>query len=79
MLMTGHNPKREVLRGREVRRRRAPAEKLAIIAGTMEAGMSGSHVARRHGIAPNQWFAAFRLSRFQPRQPSFRGMQSRDS
>jgi hypothetical protein len=34
--MTGHNPKSEVLRGREVRRRRTPAEKLAIIAETME-------------------------------------------
>ena len=62
MIMTGHNPKSEVLRGREVRRRRTPAEKLAIIAETMEPGMSVSHVARRHGIAPNQLFAWRRLA-----------------
>jgi transposase len=47
--MTGHNSKSEVLRGLEFRRRRTSAEKLAIIAETMEPGMSVSHVARRHG------------------------------
>ena len=57
MIMTGHNPKSEVLYGPERRRRRTPAEKLAIIAETMEAGMSVSHVARRDGIVPNQLFA----------------------
>ena len=62
MLMTGHNPKSEVLRGPDRRRRRTPAEKLAIIAETMEPGMSVSHVARRHGIAPNQLFVWRRLA-----------------
>ena len=61
MLMTGHNRKSEVLRGPERRRRRTPAEKLAIIAETMEPGMSVSHVARWHGIAPNQLFVWRRL------------------
>jgi hypothetical protein len=61
-IMTGHNAKSEVLTGREVRRRRTPAEKLALIAETMEPGMTVSHVARRHGIAPNQLFAWRRLA-----------------
>ena len=60
--MTGHNPKSEVLVGRERRRRRTPAEKLAIIAETMEPGMTVSLVARRHGIAPNQLFTWRRLA-----------------
>ena len=62
MLMTGHNPKSEVLSGPERRRRRTPAEKLAIIAETMEPGMTVSLVARRHGIAPNQLFSWRRLA-----------------
>ena len=61
MFITGHNPKSEVLPGRE-RRRRTPAEKLAIIAETMEPGMTVSLVARRHGIAPNQLFTWRRLA-----------------
>ena len=62
MFMTGHNPKSEVLTGRERRRRRTPVEKLAIIAETMEPGMTVSLVARRHGIAPNQLFTWRRLA-----------------
>lgn len=62
MFMTGHNPKSEVLSGPERRRRRTPAEKLAIIAETMEPGMTVSLVARRHGIAPNQLFSWRRLA-----------------
>ena len=60
--MTSHNPKSEVLRGPERRRRRTAAEKLALIAETMEPGMTVSLVARRHGIAPNQLFAWRRLA-----------------
>jgi hypothetical protein len=45
--MTSHNPKSEVLRGPERRRRRTAAEKLALIAETMEPGMTVSLVARR--------------------------------
>lgn len=60
--MTSHNPKSEVLRGPERRRRRTAAEKLALIAETMEPGMTVSLVASRHGIAPNQLFAWRRLA-----------------
>ena len=60
--MTSHNPKSEVLRGPERRRRRTAAEKLALIAETMEPGMTVSLVAGRHGIAPNQLFAWRRLA-----------------
>jgi transposase len=60
--MTSHNPKSEVLRGPERRRRRTAAEKLALITETMEPGMTVSLVARRHGIAPNQLFAWRRLA-----------------
>ena len=45
MIMTGHNPKSEVLRGREVRRRRTAAEKLAIIAETVYAMLLAQPVA----------------------------------
>ena len=60
--MTSHNPKSEVLRGPERRRRRTAAEKLALITETMEPGMTVSLVARRHGLAPNQLFTWRRLA-----------------
>jgi transposase len=60
--MTGHNPKSEVLAGRERRRRWAPAEKLAMVAETHEPGVTVSLVARRHGVAPNQLFSWRRLA-----------------
>jgi transposase len=62
VFMIGDNPKSEVLPGRERRRRRTPAENLAIIAETMEPGVTVSLVARRHGIAPNQLFTWRRLA-----------------
>ena len=61
MTMTGNIPKSEVLSGPERRRRRTPAEKLAIVAETYEPGVTVSLVARRHGIAPNQLFLWRRL------------------
>jgi transposase len=60
--MTGNIPKSEVLSGPERRRRRTPAEKLAIVAETYEPGVTVSLVARRHGIAPNQLFLWRRLA-----------------
>ena len=62
MSMTGNNPKSEVLRGPERRRRWAAAEKIAIVAETYEPGVTVSLVARRHGIAPNQVFSWRRLA-----------------
>lgn len=62
MLMTGNNPKSEVLRGPERRRRWAAAEKIAIVAETHEPGVTVSLVARRHGVAPNQVFSWRRLA-----------------
>lgn len=62
MTMTGNIPKGEVLSGPERRRRRTPAEKLAIVAETYEPGVTVSLVARRHGIAPNQLFLWRRLA-----------------
>jgi transposase len=60
--MTGNIPRSEVLSGPERRRRRTPAEKLAIVAETYEPGVTVSLVARRHGIAPNQLFLWRRLA-----------------
>jgi len=60
--MTSSDFKSEVLQGPERRRRRTPAEKLAIVAETQEAGVTVSLVARRHGIAPNQLFLWRRLA-----------------
>ncbi len=62
MTMTGNIPKSEVLSGPERRRRRTPAEKLAIVGETYEPGVTVSLVARRHGIAPNQLFLWRRLA-----------------
>ena len=62
MSMTGNNPKGEVLRGPERRRRWAAAEKIAIVAETHEPGVTVSLVARRHGVAPNQVFSWRRLA-----------------
>ncbi|MNB68426.1 IS2 repressor TnpA [compost metagenome] len=39
-----------ILLGQEVRKRKTPQEKIAIIQQTMEPGMHVSHVARLHGI-----------------------------
>jgi len=47
----------EVITSVERRRRWAPAEKMAIVDETYEAGHSVSSVARKHGIAPSQLFA----------------------
>jgi transposase len=60
--MTSSVLKSEVLNGPERRRRRTPAEKLAIVAETHEPGVTVSLVARRHGIAPNRLFAWRRLA-----------------
>ena len=62
MSMTSSNLKSEVLNGPERRRRRTPAEKLAIVAETEAAGVTVSLVARRHGIVPNQLFRWRRLA-----------------
>lgn len=62
MIMTGTNPKSEVLPGRERCRRWASAEKLAMVSETYEPGMTVSLVARRHGVAPNQLFSWRRLA-----------------
>ena len=45
MTMTGNIPKSEVLSGPERRRRRTPAEKLAIVGDTYEPGVTVSLVA----------------------------------
>ena len=45
-----------ILLGQEVRKRKTPQEKIAIIQQTMEPGMTVSHVARLHGINANQIF-----------------------
>lgn len=48
-----------ILLGQEVRKRRTPHEKIAIIQQTMETGMNVSHVshfARLHGIQPSLLF-----------------------
>ena len=62
MSMTGNNPKGEVLRRPERRRRWAAAEKIAVVAETQEPGVTVSLVARRHGVAPNQVFSWRRLA-----------------
>ena len=62
MSMIGNDPKSEVLRGPERRRRWAAAEKIAIVAETHEPGVTVSLVARRHGVAPNQVFSWRRLA-----------------
>lgn len=45
-----------ILLGQELRKRKTPQEKIAIIQQTMEPGMTVSHVARLHGIQPSQLF-----------------------
>ncbi|HBW8058018.1 IS3 family transposase [Klebsiella variicola] len=45
-----------ILLGQEVRKRKTPQEKIAIIQQTMEPGMNVSHVARLHGIQPSLLF-----------------------
>ncbi|MGQ3665312.1 IS3 family transposase [Citrobacter braakii] len=45
-----------ILLGQEVRKRKTPQEKIAIIQQTMQPGMNVSHVARLHGIQPSQLF-----------------------
>ena len=42
-----------ILLGQELRKRKTPQEKIAIIQQTMEPGMTVSHVARLHGIQPS--------------------------
>ena len=45
-----------ILLGQEVRKRKTPQEKIAIIQQTMEPGMNVSHVGRLHGIQPSLLF-----------------------
>ena len=45
-----------ILLGQEVRKRKTPQEKIAIIQQTMEPGMNVSHVARLHGIQPGLYW-----------------------
>ncbi|WP_350239164.1 IS3 family transposase [Pectobacterium colocasium] len=45
-----------ILLGQEVRKRKTPQEKIAIIQQTMQPGMNVSHVARLHGIQPSLLF-----------------------
>ncbi|EOD2225302.1 transposase, partial [Escherichia coli] len=45
-----------ILQGQELRKRKTPQEKIAIIQQTMEPGMTVSHVARLHGIQPSLLF-----------------------
>ena len=45
-----------ILLGQELRKRKTPQEKIAIIQQTMEPGMTVSHVARLHGIQPSLLF-----------------------
>ena len=45
-----------ILLGQEVRKRKTPQEKIAIIQQTMEPGRNVSHVARLHGIQPSLLF-----------------------
>ena len=45
-----------ILLGQEVRKRKTPQEKIAIIQQTMEPGMNVSHVTRLHGIQPSLLF-----------------------
>ena len=51
----------EVITGIARRRRFSIDLKLAVVAETMQPGMSVSYVARRHRIAPNQLFTWRRL------------------
>lgn len=46
----------ETLQGQELRKRKTPQEKIAIIQQTMEPGMTVSHVARLHSIQPSLFF-----------------------
>jgi transposase len=45
----------EVITGVARRRRFTTAQKMAIIAETMQSGMSMSYVARRHGLYRRAW------------------------
>ena len=45
-----------ILLGKEVRKRKTPQKKIAIIQQTIEPGMTVSHVARLHGIQPSLLF-----------------------
>lgn len=59
MSKTAKIPRKEMtgsLLGQEVRRRKTPQEKIAIIQQTMEPGMNVSLVARLHGIQPSLLF-----------------------
>ncbi|WP_252869735.1 transposase, partial [Shigella boydii] len=47
------------LLGLELRKRKTPQEKIAIIQQTMEPSMTVSHVARLHGIQPSGFAPIF--------------------
>ena len=51
------------LLGQELRKRKTPQEKIAIIQQTMEPSMTVSHVARLHGIQPSLLFKWKKLNR----------------
>jgi len=53
---SNNSPKSEVITSVQRRRRWAPGQKKAMVMETYEPGMTLSHVARKHGIAPNQLF-----------------------
>src|SRR5215475_6369146 len=59
--MTGKIDRVEVITSVQRRRRWSAEEKARIVQETYAPGMSGSLVARRHGIAPNQLFSWRRL------------------
>jgi transposase len=51
----------ELISGVSRRRRFTTEQKLAIVAGSMQPGMSISHVARQHGFSPSMVFRWRRL------------------
>ena len=61
MPMTDTFSRVEVISGVARRRRFSPEQKVAIVAETLQAGMSISYVARRHGLAPSLVFRWRRL------------------
>jgi transposase len=60
--MSGSYARAEVLPGPGRRRRWPLAEKLAMVDASRETGATGSLVARRHSVSPNQLFTWRRLA-----------------
>lgn len=61
MPMTDTFSRVELISGVARRRRFSPEQKVAIVAETLQPGMSISYVARRHGLAPSLVFRWRRL------------------